>query len=253
MIDIHSHILPGIDDGAKKISDTLEMINRSFSEGSSHMVATPHYRKGVFETPYSEVLEIVEGINKLIKAEGLNGKVYGGQEVYYTEDLLDFYKEGLIGTINGSRYMLIEFSMNKINKQEALDCMYELGLLGITPIIAHPERYRDVIKDRSFLNDFIDEGCLFQVNVGSIRGDFGKEIKKTAEKLAKDRVYSFIGSDAHNTKNRVTGIKEGIEILNSFYKDYWKELQKNSIALIENEKIEYNGDFIKEKKKFFIF
>lgn len=253
MIDIHSHILPGIDDGAKKLSDSLEMIKRSFSEGSTHLVATPHYKKGHFEVTYDEVKKIVKGINKLIDEENLNGKVYAGQEIYFTEELLELYKKGIIGTINNSRYMLIEFSMSKIDKQEALDCMYELNLLGITPIIAHPERYRDVMKDPSFLNDFIDEGCLFQLNVGSLRGDFGKEVKKTAEKLSKHRIYSFVGSDAHNNINRVTGIKDGIEELSSIYKKYWKILQKNSIDLIENNEIKFEGETLKNKKKFFIF
>lgn len=253
MVDIHSHILPGIDDGAKKISDSLEMIKRSFGEGSTHIVATPHYKKGHFDTDFREVKVIVSGINKLLDEEGLKGKVYFGQEIYFTDDLLNLYKDGIVGTINDSRYMLIEFSMSKINKSEVLDCMYELNLLGITPIIAHPERYKDIMKDLSFINDFVDEGCLFQLNAGSLRGDFGKEVKKTAEKLAKHRVYSFIGSDAHNNINRVTGIKDGIELLNSIHKDYWKILQKNSIALIENEEIEFDGDLIKEKKRFLIF
>ena len=251
MIDIHSHILPGIDDGSKSIEMTLDMIKRAEREGIENIVATPHFRRGCFEVTYNEVKDLVSKINKLLELEGIDVKVHVGQEVYFSERIIDDFEEGIIGTINGGKYMLIEFPMRKIPK-EATDYMYELKLRGVTPIIAHPERYSEVISNVEVLNQFIDEGCLFQLNAGSIRGDFGKDVKKTAEKLIKSGVYSFIGSDAHNNKGRNTGIfEESQEVFkkNILLRSVFLE---NEVRLINNQDINYEGNKLKRKKFFFI-
>ena len=251
MIDIHSHILPGIDDGSKSIEMTLDMLKRAEREGLENIVATPHFRRGCFEVTYNEVKDLVSKINKLLESEGIDVKVHAGQEVYFSERIIDDFEKGIIGTINGGKYMLIEFPMRKIPK-EAADYMYELKLRGVTPIIAHPERYSEVISNVEVLNQFIDEGCLFQLNAGSIRGDFGKDVKKTAEKLIKYGVYSFIGSDAHNNKSRNTGIlEESQEVFkkNILLRSVFLE---NEVKLLNNEDMYYEGNKLKRKKFFFI-
>lgn len=251
MIDIHSHILPGIDDGSKSIEMTLDMIKRAEREGIENIVATPHFRRGCFDVTYNEVKELVLKINKLLESEGIDIKVHAGQEVYFSERIIDDFEKGIIGTINDGKYMLLEFPMRKIPK-EAADYMYELKLRGVTPIIAHPERYSEVISNVEVLNQFIDEGCLFQLNAGSVRGDFGKDVKKTAEKLIKYGVYAFIGSDAHNNKSRNTGIfEESQEVFkkNILLRSVFLE---NEVKLINNQDIYYEGSKLKNKKFFFI-
>lgn len=250
MIDIHSHILPGIDDGPKKIEMSLDMIRRSYEEGTIDIVATPHFRRGCFETPYEEVKKITKYFNELLKAEDLDINIHYGQEVYYSDRIIQDLEEGLIGTINGGRYMLVEFPMRKI-PSEAIDYMYELKLRGITPIIAHPERYIEIIKKPETLNPFIEEGCLFQLNAGSIRGDFGKDVKKTAEILIKNNIYGFIGSDAHNNSSRNTGIKEEYQEVFKKNKDLEHIFLENSNKLLNDEEIEFEGKIIKKKKRFF--
>lgn len=250
MIDIHSHILPGIDDGPKKLEMSLDMIRKSHEEGTENIVATPHFRRGCFETPYSEVKKVVKYFNDLVKEEGLDINIHYGQEVYYSDRIIEDLDEGLIGTINGGQYMLVEFPMRKI-PSEAVDYMYELKLRGITPIIAHPERYSEVIKNAEVLNKFIEEGCLFQLNAGSIRGFFGKDVKKTAETLIKNNVYSFIGSDAHNNSSRNTGIKEEYQEVFKKNKDLENIFLDNSNKLLDNEEIQFEGKLIKKKKGFF--
>ncbi|MGL5479576.1 MAG: tyrosine-protein phosphatase [Clostridium sp.] len=253
MLDIHSHITPGVDDGAKKLSETLEMIRNSIKEGTNNIVATPHFRKGYYEVNYKEIKEIVKSLNKLLSEEGLNVNIYCGQEIYYTDEIIKLYKSGVIGTINNSRYMLIELSMGTIDKQSVLETIYELNLLDLKPIIAHPERCKGISEDKEFLNNLIDEGCLFQLNSGSIKGDFGKNIKKIAIGYIKSNLYSFIGSDAHNNKNRKTGLKESLDYLNRIDRNYYKRLQSNSIKLIRDEEIDFEGEYLIEKKKFIFF
>lgn len=250
MIDIHSHILPGIDDGSKKISITLDMIKRASLDGTTDIVATPHYRKGYFYVPYKEVKEIATNINKLVKEEGIDCNIHYGQEVYYSESIIEDLENGEIGTINGGQYMLVEFPMRRI-PSEATDYMYELKLRGITPIIAHPERYSEVIKNPEILNSFIEEGCLFQLNAGSIRGDFGKDVKKTAEILIKNNIYAFIGSDAHNNSNRNTGIKEECQEVFKKNKELEDIFLENFNKLLNDEEIRFEGKMIKKKKGFF--
>lgn len=250
MVDIHSHILPGIDDGPKKLEMSLDMIRRSYEEGTKDIVATPHFRRGCFETPYNEVKNIAKYFNELVKAEGIDINIHYGQEVYYSDRIIEDLEEGLIGTINGGQYMLVEFPMRRI-PSEAADYMYELKLRGITPIIAHPERYSDVIKKPETLNIFIEEGCLFQLNAGSIRGFFGKDVKKAAETLMKNNVYSFIGSDAHNNSSRNTGIKEEYQEVFKKNKDLENIFLDNSNKLLNNEEIQFEGKLIKKKKGFF--
>ncbi|MGG7078805.1 tyrosine-protein phosphatase [Clostridium sardiniense] len=250
MIDIHSHILPGIDDGPKKLEMSLDMIRRSYEEGTRDIVATPHFRRGCFDTPYSEVKKIVSYFNELVKGEELDINIHYGQEVYYSDRIIEDLEEDLIGTINGGQYMLVEFPMRKI-PSEAVDYMYELRLRGITPIIAHPERYSEVIKNAEVLNPFIEEGCLFQLNAGSIRGFFGKDVKKTAEVLIKNSVYSFIGSDAHNNSSRNTGIKEEYKEVLKKNKDLEDIFLESSKRILNNEDIKFEGKMIKKKKGLF--
>ncbi|GAA0855793.1 tyrosine-protein phosphatase [Clostridium nitritogenes] len=250
MIDIHSHILPGIDDGSKKTSMTLDMIKRASLDGTTDIVATPHYRKGYFYVPYKEVKEIATNLNKLVKEEGIDCNIHYGQEVYYSESIMEDLENGEIGTINGGQYILVEFPMRRI-PEEAIDYMYELRLRNITPIIAHPERYKDFMNDIIKINDFINEGCLFQMNAGSILGEFGSEVKKCSEKLIKNRIYNFIGSDAHNDTSRKTGISDALYYISRINKVLEENIRESSIRLLNNDYVEFIGDEIKKKRGLF--
>ena len=245
MIDIHSHILYGIDDGSKNLNMTLDMIRNAEKDGTSKLVATPHYCRGYGEAEYCQVKKMLYDLKKVIKKENINIELFHGQEVYYEKNILEFYNKGLIGTINDTRYMLIELPMNKFDN-EPLEVIYELRIRGIVPILAHPERYIPFIKNPSKINDFIKEGFLFQVNSGSLTGQFGREVKKTAKVFLESNVYNFMGSDAHNDKSRVTGLSKAMKyVVNE------QLFEESSNKLLENEEIKFMGENIKKKSKFF--
>lgn len=248
MIDIHSHIISGIDDGSKSDIMSLEMLKISERCGVKAIVATPHFMKGRFNYEYADVKIEVDKLKTLAKENYIEIDIYSGQEVYYSRDLIKYYNDNLIGTINDTKYMLIELPMLDFNLDEVVDSIYELQIRGVIPIIAHGERYKPFIKKPSLINKLIDEGYLFQLNTGSITGQFGKDVKKTAELYLKNGIYSFIGSDGHRDKGRSTDINDFIDLLDN---DEIKTFEKNSYKMLKDEDVEFTGIKLKEKKGLF--
>ena len=250
MIDMHSHIINGIDDGSKSIEMTINMLKKAEQSGTTDIIATPHFMRGRFEVEYNEVLKKVEELKEISRENNIDINIYAGQEVYYSRKLLEYYNDKIIGTINNSKYMLIELPMLEFNIEEVINTIYELQIRGITPIIAHPERYKPFIKKPSMINSLIKEGMLFQLNAGSLTGAFGKDVKKTATKYLENNIYSFIGSDAHRDRGRDTDMKEALGILEINQR---KAFINNGRLMLENEEVNFKGSLVKEKKFLGIF
>ena len=250
MIDMHSHIINGIDDGSKSIEMTINMLRKAEESGTTDIIATPHFMRGRFEVEYNEVLKKVEELKNMALENNININIYAGQEVYYNKNILQYYNDNMIGTINNTKYMLIEFPMLDFNIDEIIDTIYELQIRGIVPIIAHPERYKLFIKKPSMINVLINEGMLFQMNAGSITGKFGRDVKKTATKYLEHNIYSFIGSDAHRDRGRDTDMREALNILEEHKKE---EFINNGRVILENKDVEFKGTAVKEKKFLGIF
>lgn len=251
MIDIHSHILPGIDDGADRIETSLEMLRIAQRNGIKKIAATPHY-KGNFKTEINEVKSLVENLNAKAKENNIAIEVLSGQEVFLDKNILNSYKEGKIGTINNSKYMLIELPFDHL-PDYALDMIYELRLLNINPIIAHPERYKFAIKKPSFLNRFIEEGCTFQLNAGSIEGFFGKDVQKTSEIILRHNMCHFIASDAHSPNKRCPELEKSFDIAHRI-NDEIKMILSNTIDSIgENCDISLVTEKIRDRRTIFDF
>ena len=250
MIDMHSHIINGIDDGSKSIEMTINMLKKAEQSGTTDIIATPHFMRGRFEVEYNEVLKKVEELKEISRENNIDINIYAGQEVYYSRKLLEYYNDKIIGTINNSKYMLIELPMLEFNIEEVINTIYELQIRGITPIIVHPERYKPFIKKPSMINALIKEGMLFQLNAGSIAGDFGKDVKKTATKYLEHNIYSVIGSDAHRDRGRDTDMREALNILEE---DKKEEFINNGRAILENKDVDFKGTTVKEKKFLGIF
>ncbi|MDW8802590.1 exopolysaccharide biosynthesis protein [Clostridium sp. A1-XYC3] len=252
MIDIHSHILPGIDDGAKTLDDTIEMLKIARNNGIKKIIATPHFYRGYYENKFEDICKLTEEISGKVKEQGLDIEIIFGQEIFLDNHTLDHYKEGIIKGINNTKYMLIEFPMQDMPKN-ALDTMYELRLQGIVPVVAHPERYSYIIEKPSVINNFIEEGCLFQINSGSIEGHFGKRVQKTSEILISHGICHFIGSDAHSVNRRSPKIKNALDIAGKLSNGMDKSVMENVELLLNNEEIKKKPEKIKEKKSIFDF
>lgn len=252
MIDIHSHILPGIDDGAKDIEKTLEMLRIASNNGIKKIIATPHFYRGYYENKYADICSLVEEVSVKAKEKEINVEIFPGQEVFLDNHTLESYKEGIIKELNDTRYMLVELPMDAMPKN-VLDIIYELRVLGVVPIIAHPERYKYIIEKPSLINNFINENCLFQINSGSIEGIFGSKVKKTSEVLIRNGICQFIATDAHSTKGRLPKVTEAIRIASNLNFNLKRTLTENTDKLLKDEVIQCISEKVKEKKSIFSF
>lgn len=215
-IDIHSHIIPGIDDGARDESVALKMLKMAQQSGTGHIIATPHYVYGNTRYGFATIIEKCEALNRLAASAGINITVYPGCEVFITPELIELYEQGLIGTLANSCYMLVEFPMMSIPSYTD-NVLYNLQLKGITPIIAHPERYSEIQYDSERLKSFIDRGILAQVNSGSITGVYGRESKKSVMRIIKEGLVQFVASDAHSASGRNPDMSKAAAIIEKKY------------------------------------
>ena len=154
MIDIHCHLIPNIDDGSKNVTETFEMAKRASELGYKGIFATPHYIKDAHETSSNDVKNSVEVLNKLFKEKNIDCKVYVGNELYFTPDMIDLLKTSKVCTLGNSKYVLIEFPLNgtALNMQSVITNICQVGYV---PIIAHPERYTYVQKNPKMLEELI--------------------------------------------------------------------------------------------------
>lgn len=199
MIDIHCHIIPGVDDGSKDLNNSIRMAKEASKLGYTRIFATPHYISYDLETSKEDLEKRLLILNKVIKDNNIDIELYSGNEVYISEDIVKQIENEKIYTLGNSKYILIELPMfGKLNNIEAI--IDELIYKGYVPIIAHPERYEFVSKDQQELIDLMNIGVLFQINIGSIVGVYGKEAQKRVVKLLKNNMVHFIATDSHNSK-----------------------------------------------------
>ncbi|MBK5244783.1 MAG: capsular biosynthesis protein [Eubacteriaceae bacterium] len=198
MIDIHSHSLPGVDDGAQTMEESMAMIRAAKDQGFNSIILTPHYITNTkFESKVKENKVILNALKKAVKDAGIDLFLFLGNEVCYRVDVLDFIDQGNYITMNDSRYLLIETKSHLADLYNFEAFLFKLQLKGYTPIIAHPERYDFVQKDPNVLANLVEHGSLAQMNILSLTGAYGASAKETAEILLTHNMVHFLASDAH--------------------------------------------------------
>ena len=241
MIDIHSHLLPGIDDGSPSIEESIELIKCAFNEGVTDIIVTPHfiYESKYNASPQNNILLLNE-LRKRLEEEKIPVNIYLGNEVFVEENLLELYKQGLFVTLNNSRYLLFEMSRNNYY-HGIYDLLFELRSNGIIPVLAHPERYTYLQKHPEEAIKLVEHGALFQINADSFYGTYGKDAKKLFIYFIKQHCASFISTDTHNMKrnkyHELSKIKK--DLLKYIKEDEIRKLvNDNASKVIKNEKIE---------------
>lgn len=237
MIDIHCHILPGIDDGAATIEDSLAMARAAVKEGITTIIATPHHKNNQFNNPKSSILTRANDLNTVLKQENITLTILPGQEVrIYGEVLEDYYKEEIL-TLNHTKYLFIEFPSSSVPRY-AERLLYELQTEGIIPIIVHPERNKELQEKPELLYQFVKNGALTQVTASSVAGYFGKNVKKFSEQLIEHNLTHFVASDAHNVHNRSFKMVKALDMIEeNFGMDYIYLFKENAEFLVEDKNI----------------
>jgi len=201
MIDLHTHIIPGIDDGAPDPATALAMLKMAAADGSTGLVATPHVIEAEWVPDWDEIVNCCQRLNQDARHAGINVTLYPGAEVMINMDLLKRIEHPGIYCINGGSYMLLELPALEIPGFTE-EFLFKLQTKGITPIIAHPERNLALQKNLKLLNRWLERGILIQLNASSINGQFGKEVVNTATKLLTSGMVHCLGSDAHGVESR---------------------------------------------------
>ena len=223
-IDIHSHILPGVDDGSNSYEMSMRMLKCAANDGISKIILTPHNKPGHRHVHFSKIASKVEELREMMSEENVDIELYIGNELYYRSGLLEEIKNNMTGTMAGSRYVLVEF-----NPLESYDYIrngiYSLLMEGYYPILAHVERYRNVCAQKYGIDDLIDMGCYIQVNAGSVMGKFGAKTKRFVKKALKQQQVHFIATDAHDMDKRAPYLSGCADYIGKKYgKDYRKKL-----------------------------
>lgn len=197
MYDIHCHILPNTDDGPKDMEQSVKMAQIAQNIGIKTIIATPHYIEGLWCDNVNMNKQRLELLNNELRNKKIEVEVLLGNEIYITPNILELFKSGEITTLNNSKYLLIELPMLDI-PIFVLQLINKIRESGLIPIIAHPERNLKIINDVNILYNFIKAGCLVQINIPSINGKYGYNVKKTAHTLIKYGLVNFFGTDAHS-------------------------------------------------------
>lgn len=219
---------------------SVAILRLAEEKGVTDIILTPHYIvNNRVSFTNEQVCKKFEELKKEIKNENININVYLGNEVFVDNfDIITKIKQKQIYTLNNSKYILIEFPMER-KIDNILDIIYEIRLLGIIPIIAHPERCSTFLSDKKLLNKCIDEGALIQVNVGSILGRFGKDVKKYATKLLKSGMITFIATDSHSLRredySQLSVLEQDLEKLVGKY-------EKNKLLVYNARNVLINKD-----------
>ncbi|HJF87493.1 MAG TPA: tyrosine protein phosphatase [Companilactobacillus farciminis] len=259
LIDLHCHILPGVDDGSKDMQMSLDLAKAAVDQGITNSLVTPHHMDGEYTNHKQDVIRKTNEFQKALDNAGIPLSVFASQEVHLTGELMDaIAKDDILFMDETNRYILLEMPHDGIPEYTA-DMIFDLTTRGITPVIAHPERNHGIQEDPDKLYDFVKMGCLTQLTSSSYLGVFGKKVQTLTEEIIKANLGFIFSSDAHNFKGRRYLMKEAFDKL-----EKEEGLRKAQLFNLNARNI-INGDDIgdtdfvkistlsKKKKKFWLF
>jgi protein-tyrosine phosphatase len=211
VIDIHCHILPGLDDGPREVEEALEMCRVSLAEGVTAVIATPHLYQGMFQTDRESILESYALVREALESEKIPLKLYVGADVHLVPDLGKRLEEGAALTLNRSPYLLLELPA-RVLPPNLNEIIYGLLSQGYVPILTHPERNDAILRRQDILLDLLHYGALCQITAMSVTGEFGTECERFACALIEAGAAHFIASDAHSTTWRSPGLMRAVQV-----------------------------------------
>ena len=245
MVDLHNHILPELDDGAKSLEESIEMCWLSYRDGVRRIVATPHTLNGKYQNDRSTILAKVKELNDALicGSPGLRNpnselKILPGADVHFCEGILPELDQGKLTTIgDGGKFLILEFPFHVI-PYWAEEVLFQLMARGVTPIISHPERNLEIGQRPQRYYQMIRKGCFGQVTAMSLMGGFGSKTRRVAEKLLTHRLLHFIASDAHSIEARPPILSLAMRAAEKMLggEEAWKMVNEYPQAIVEGRR-----------------
>ena len=235
MTDVHSHILFGIDDGSRTISESIELLKKLKSVGFNNVILTPHFiLDSTYNSNYEANIKIYNELKERLLNENIDINIYLGNEIFIDKNVPTLLEKNIITSLNETKYVLVEFPMhNKLLNIE--DILYEIRSKGYEVVIAHPERYDAFKEDYSIVDTLREDGFLFQSNYSSILGYYGKDSIKLLKYMLKRHYIDFLGTDIHRIeKTYVIDNFKKIEkhIIKITGSEYYNKIQANNNKLV---------------------
>ena len=240
-IDMHCHVLPAVDDGARDMDTSIRILELAYAEGIRGIIATPHYHGGHYETTPEEIRSRLDSLRAIAAEKFENLQIYAGNEIYYYQSVIEWLNDGQVLTLAGSHYALLEFSPT-VEYRELEHAVRNVSGNGYFPILAHIERYLCLTKHISKVQELIDMGAYTQVNTEALMGEVGFTIKQYVKKLCKYDMIDFIATDTHSVHRRRPRMKECAEYLTKHYGAEYTErlLYTNPYNVITDEYIRHS-------------
>lgn len=261
LVDIHNHILPGLDDGPSNWEEALFLAKQAVETGISHVIATPHHKHQhkhhFYENNPDNIKRLVDEANKLLAEHQIPLTIYPGIEFHVHDTILEDIKQRpeTFLTLNCTgKYMLMELPCHHL-PEHTDETLKMLQKMGMAPVIAHPERNRILRKDPSIIYNWIQNGILVQLTAGSITGKHGKRLKNFSLHLLDHDLVHFVASDAHHYLRRKFELASSYELINTnFSSDYTKNLQENALQLLAGKPLKIrNPQMIGKRRQYFFF
>ncbi len=233
--DIHNHILFSLDDGAKTIDDSMKMIDEEYSQGVRKIIFTPHYWAGVYQNDISRIKRKYDEVMIRVNEKYSDLECFLGNEILYTEDVVDLVEKQKVYTMADSEYILVEF-LPGVDYQVLEARIKKILVSGYKPIIAHCERYKCLLNNYARIQHLVDVGAYLQVNADSV---YSFRFKGFVSRLIDNDCLHFIGTDAHDMKKRSVNIGKCVKYLEKKYSDEYIDwlLIENPQKVIDNQVI----------------
>jgi protein-tyrosine phosphatase len=211
MIDLHSHILPGIDDGAPTLAVSLDMARQAVADGITTMACTPHIYPGLYPNTADSIQRARDVLQADLLANDIPLTLVTGADVHLVPGLLQDIRAGLVPTLNGTRYLLLEPS-HHVAPPRFEETVFQLVAAGYTPVITHPERLTWIETHHDIFVNMIKQGAWMQVTAGALTGVFGKRAQYWGERLVGEGHTHILASDAHSASRRRPCLMEGLAV-----------------------------------------
>lgn len=237
-IDIHTHILPAVDDGASSFEEAVTMLKQAYADGTKAVILTPHYRGRYRENTAAALKERLWQFSEAVKPILPEIELYIGSEIHYQAEAPQMVNDGEILSMCDSQYVLLELH-SAATRSQALNAVSEFIRHGYVPILAHIDRFDVFLEDYDLLNELLEMGALFQLNVDAVMGKRGFKVKRFCHKVLKTEGVHFIASDTHDPKNRKPLLSDCFLYVQKRYGKHYAEklFCENPLAVIEDRVI----------------